>query len=224
MVKQFTIGYSIGMAMIEPQLFGTPRPGLRERQRQERGEAILQAAFALIAEKGYEAMTMDELAERAGISKPTLYHHFASKQVIAVRAAVKLVGQAVQSIRAIDRSLSPIARLERVARSMITDCLAPECAAFLKAKPVMMADVESHPDFIQEFEHLRTEIEGLFAAAQEAGQVKAGLPGRLLAQMLFTLMHGDKYDEMIAGGQTSAAEITETLITVFFDGIRSEAD
>jgi AcrR family transcriptional regulator len=52
---------------------------LRERQKQALREEIMNAAQELVAEKGYGAMSMDELAARVGISKPTLYAHFANK-------------------------------------------------------------------------------------------------------------------------------------------------
>src|SRR3569833_554695 len=88
--------------------------GLRERQRQLREQAIVEAAFVLIAEEGYEAMTMDSLAERVGISKPTLYNHFPSKDAITVRALVALNDRTVNAIHAIDDTLPPVERLEHV--------------------------------------------------------------------------------------------------------------
>jgi AcrR family transcriptional regulator len=53
---------------------------LRERRRQLLRDEILQAAAALLNEKGYAAMSMDELAGRAGISKPTLYGYVREKR------------------------------------------------------------------------------------------------------------------------------------------------
>ncbi len=48
----------------------------RERERLARRQAILTAAYELFVEKGYDATTMDDIAERAELSKPTLYAHF----------------------------------------------------------------------------------------------------------------------------------------------------
>ncbi|MFL5699301.1 MAG: helix-turn-helix domain-containing protein, partial [Ktedonobacteraceae bacterium] len=53
---------------------------LKERQRQEREALILQAAEEVLIEKGYHEMSMDEIAARVGISKGTVYLHFASKE------------------------------------------------------------------------------------------------------------------------------------------------
>jgi AcrR family transcriptional regulator len=52
----------------------TPTRG-RPRDPQRR-EAILQAALALVAEVGYDRVTVDAIAARAGVSKPTLYRRW----------------------------------------------------------------------------------------------------------------------------------------------------
>src|SRR5579859_1800817 len=57
----------------------TPR-SLKEKQRQERENLILQAAEEVLLEKGYHETSMDEIAARVGIAKGTLYLHFARKE------------------------------------------------------------------------------------------------------------------------------------------------
>ncbi|MFT6564472.1 MAG: AcrR family transcriptional regulator, partial [Actinomycetes bacterium] len=39
----------------------------------------MQAALHIFTTKGYHAAAMDDIAERAGVSKPVLYQHFSSK-------------------------------------------------------------------------------------------------------------------------------------------------
>ena len=47
--------------------------------RGERREQLLEAASEIYVDRGYHAAGMDEIAERAGVSKPVLYQHFTSK-------------------------------------------------------------------------------------------------------------------------------------------------
>ncbi len=47
--------------------------------RGERRALLLEAALGAFSEKGYHATAMDDIAERAGVSKPVLYQHFDSK-------------------------------------------------------------------------------------------------------------------------------------------------
>jgi AcrR family transcriptional regulator len=51
----------------------------RRRRREQRVEQVLDAAVAVFAERGFYEASMDEIAERAGVSKPILYTHFESK-------------------------------------------------------------------------------------------------------------------------------------------------
>jgi AcrR family transcriptional regulator len=46
----------------------------------ERRDQLFDVALRLFAERGYEATTMDEIAEAAGVTKPLLYQHFSSKR------------------------------------------------------------------------------------------------------------------------------------------------
>jgi AcrR family transcriptional regulator len=59
----------------------------RGRPRDERADrAILTAAIALVRDVGYDALTMEGIAERAGVGKATLYRRWPSKEPLVVDA------------------------------------------------------------------------------------------------------------------------------------------
>ncbi|MFB7633026.1 TetR family transcriptional regulator [Streptomyces sp. NPDC056149] len=58
--------------------------GGREAQRAERRAAILEAAMALIAERGYRRTSLAAVAERAGLTQQGLLHHFPTKELLLV--------------------------------------------------------------------------------------------------------------------------------------------
>lgn len=57
---------------------------LKERQREERKELILQAAEAMLVARGYHETSIDEIAAQVGIAKGTVYLHFPSKEDLVV--------------------------------------------------------------------------------------------------------------------------------------------
>lgn len=63
----------------------------------ERREQLIDVARGVFAERGYEAATIEEIAEAAKVSKPIIYQHFGGKEglyaVIVDRAVVDLVAR-----------------------------------------------------------------------------------------------------------------------------------
>lgn len=55
--------------------------------RQTAREKLLDAAFSVIRERGYSATSVDDLCRVAGVTKGAFFHHFASKEALAVAAA-----------------------------------------------------------------------------------------------------------------------------------------
>src|ERR671922_2134232 len=68
--------------------------------RDERRAQLLAAATDVFVNNGYHATVMDDIAERAGVSKPVLYQHFPSKLELYLALLdrhVDLLGEQVRS-------------------------------------------------------------------------------------------------------------------------------
>ena len=70
--------------MIEPPAEDRPPPGRRERKKAGTRAAIVHHAMRLFREKGYDATTMEEIAEAADVSASTLFRHFSSKEALVL--------------------------------------------------------------------------------------------------------------------------------------------
>jgi AcrR family transcriptional regulator len=60
---------------------------------EERREAILDSALSVIAQRGYHAASIDDIARDAGVSKALIYEHFASKQDLYAELLEQHAGQ-----------------------------------------------------------------------------------------------------------------------------------
>jgi AcrR family transcriptional regulator len=56
------------------------RPDTRRRRKAERPQEILEAAFTEFSRNGYASTTLDQIAERAGVTKGTIYVYFENKE------------------------------------------------------------------------------------------------------------------------------------------------
>ncbi|MFE6405803.1 TetR/AcrR family transcriptional regulator [Streptomyces sp. NPDC057837] len=61
-----------------------PQPGLRERKKIKTRRAIRTATYALVEEQGYDATTIEQIAERAEVSPSTVFRYFPTKEDIVV--------------------------------------------------------------------------------------------------------------------------------------------
>jgi TetR/AcrR family transcriptional regulator, regulator of autoinduction and epiphytic fitness len=79
----------------------------RDQVLRVREDAIVSAVNRLLAEKGFDAMTVDEVAAEVGIAKASLYKHFASKEDLAGAAMVRVLERAMGEIERlrVDRAL-----------------------------------------------------------------------------------------------------------------------
>lgn len=65
------------------------KPTRRRVGRAERERQILDAATAVFTERGYQAASMDAVAERVGVTKPVLYDHFGSKEGLLLASVAR---------------------------------------------------------------------------------------------------------------------------------------
>ena len=195
------------------------KTGLRQRQRAARDEAILNAAFDLIVQQGYEGLTMDGLADRVGISRQTLYHHFPSKDAIALRAVIVLFEQGIESINSIDPRVPPGERLRLVVTQLLTSRFKPTTAAFIRARITLMP-IKSHPDYKDAFSRRAKVLETLVLAAQESGDIRSDISSKLVVQMLLGLVSDASYEDLIAEDSATVHDVIRTVVDLFFNGLR----
>lgn len=74
------------------------RRGVRMPRDERRGQ-LLSSASAVFVDRGYHAAGMDEIADRAGVSKPVLYQHFSSKLELYLAVLAQHVDNLVSGVR-----------------------------------------------------------------------------------------------------------------------------
>ncbi|MDA8294642.1 MAG: TetR/AcrR family transcriptional regulator [Actinomycetota bacterium] len=74
-------------------------PPTRRLSASARGRQLRDVALRLFAERGFGATTMDDIAEAAGVTKPLLYQHFASKRALYLELMETVAAQLIDDIR-----------------------------------------------------------------------------------------------------------------------------
>src|SRR5215212_2940176 len=73
-------------------------PGLRERKKRAARQAIAATARRLFAERGYDAVTVAEVAVAADVSEKTVFNHFATKEDLAFAGREEGIARLVADI------------------------------------------------------------------------------------------------------------------------------
>ncbi|MBA3948237.1 MAG: TetR/AcrR family transcriptional regulator [Herpetosiphonaceae bacterium] len=192
------------------------RPTWHERQRQFREDAILDAAYDLMLEQSYADMSMDELAARVGISKATLYQHFASKEDLAVNVIVRSMQRTEEEIRSVDPALPAIDQLKQAMQRGIER----KANTWATRMMVMPTTVVQHPRFQAQHQHMMAEIAKLVEAAKSEGDVVNDIPTPVIVKALSSLFRND-YEEALRASCCSPQQFSKALVSIMFDGIRT---
>ncbi len=116
---------------------GSQPPSSGQGKRLRRDE-IVDEATRLFAERGYEGASMADLAERVGLRKASLFHHFASKDVLYAAVLERLVGPISDAItRAVQTEASFAHRLDAMSDAITEVLHAQPFAARLLVREAM---------------------------------------------------------------------------------------
>ncbi len=86
----------------------------------ERREQLLDIGRAVFGEKGYDAASIEEIAQRAGISKPIVYEHFGGKEGLYAVVVDRETSKLLDRITAALDADHPKAMLEQSARAFLS--------------------------------------------------------------------------------------------------------
>lgn len=116
--------------------------GRRERKRRETRIRICDAAMSLFLQKGYVAVTVDEIAEAADISKRTFFGYFPAKEDVVTAWQEKFNEPLVAAIVAGPDGETPFQALERAMLNTLVESATPRAFAvdaLVRATPVLAA-------------------------------------------------------------------------------------
>lgn len=89
------------------------RPAARTRIQHQNQELILNAALDVFSAYGFRGATVDQIAEKCGLSKPNLLYYFRRKEDIYVAVLEHTLAEWLEPLRLLDGSGDPIAELTR---------------------------------------------------------------------------------------------------------------
>ncbi|MFN8469151.1 MAG: TetR/AcrR family transcriptional regulator [Caldilineaceae bacterium] len=200
---------------------------LRERQREERETLIVATAQAVFAELGYHDTSIDEIAARVGISKGTMYSHFASKEDLLGAVFERELDSLIAQIEEISRAEAPVrARLEQVLlqgyagthgihpRMLELHNLPGPARDVVKKRANLRRNIEVVTDLISE----------LIEEGKLTGELEAAIPTSFMLAAFLNLASPSYYARLLENDPLTPAEFVANVSRIFFQGVLAGSD
>lgn len=191
---------------------------------------ILAGARSAFRELGFEGASVDEIARRAGVSKPTLYNHFEDKRAVFaafLRQECQEQAARIFAVEDVDADGCLEAVLRRIARQFVAFLVSPFAQGVFR---VAVAEAQRFPElgrvFYESGPELGTDrLERLLAAGVARGELAIG-DTRLAAQQFAELCKADAFYRRLfllapdEPGEAEIARVADGAVTMFLRAYR----
>ena len=195
----------------------------REQVLRVREDAIVASVNRLLAEKGFDLMTVDEVAADVGIAKASLYKHFPSKEALAAEAMVRVLDRALAFLATLDVLPSAFERLHAVARWTMQVQLAGQMPSLPAQHSSLRTALVSHRAYMDRLMEVSDKLGDWITDAQAAADLDPALPPELILYTLFARACDPVLGVMKAGGRFSDEQIIAMLLQTCFGGLARPA-
>ncbi|WP_259062844.1 TetR/AcrR family transcriptional regulator [Microbacterium sp. AK031] len=188
------------------------RPGYDQRQ-------ILEIAVQVFIEHGYDATSVSSLAERLGLSKSALYHHYASKERLLELALDEAMGSLEAVLREPGAAAGPAGeRLEHVLRGAVRVLIDKLAYVTLLLRVRGNSDIERAA--LERRRAFDDQVAVLVRAAQVEGTVRGDVEAAVATRLLFGMVNSI-VEWYRPTGPEGASELADDVLAVALDGLRT---
>lgn len=195
----------------------------KQQQLLFRETAILDAVNQLLAQKGFDLMTMDEVASTVGIAKASLYKHFASKEELAAASMTRLLQHALEVMASLPEEDSPLSKLKALVQWTVNTHLQGAMPLLPSTRSTIQAALQNYAPYMDCLGRLIEQLGTWIQSAQVNGELSSDLPGEVMLYTIFARSCDPVADFLKQGGAFSDQEITELIVRTTFQGMTGQS-
>ncbi|WP_445228997.1 TetR/AcrR family transcriptional regulator [Duganella rhizosphaerae] len=197
-----------------------PRLSFKNQAFKLRESAILDATTVVLSHKGYDLMTMDDVAGAVGISKPSLYKHFKSKEELVGEALIRLLDGALDYVAALDAALSPVQKLSALLEWALRVRLDGGLPFLPSTSPHVRDMLIRNVKYMLRIMKLNRQLEALVKQAQQQGQLSSELPTDVILYSYYARTCDPAVEYLQKYSKMAPDDIVRHMLQVSFDGFR----
>jgi AcrR family transcriptional regulator len=197
------------------------KTSFKQQMLQVREDTIVQTVNRLLAEKGFEAMTVDEVAANVGIAKASLYKHFPSKEDLACAAMVGVMRRAQDFLDTLPLDATPLDNLRTVVRWTMQLKLDGEMPSLPSQNSSLRATLMASKDYMNGLLEVSDRLGAWIEAAQAQGKINPRIPAIAVLYTLYARACDPVLEFLKMGGQHDNAQILDLVMSTCFDGLNA---
>ncbi len=186
-----------------------------------REDAIIRVVNQLLAEKGFEAMTVDEVAANVGIAKASLYKHFPSKEDLAAAAMVGVMQRAQAYLDTLAADVSAIDKLRAVVCWTMGLKLGGEMPSLPSQNSSLRTTLMGNKAYMDGLMDVSDRLGAWIEAAQAAGDINPQLPAIAVLYTLYARACDPVLEFLKMGGLYDNAQIIALVLSTCFEGLNA---
>ena len=196
------------------------KKSFKAKMLEAREDAIIQSVNRLLSEKGFDAMTVDEVANEVGIAKASLYKHFASKEDLACAAMVKVMQKAQIFVRDCQaQSIAPLDKIKQVARWTMALQLQGQMPSLPSQNSSLRATLMASKDYMDGLMEITDVLGAWIESAQNDGFLNAELPPIAVLYTLFARACDPVLEFLQMSELYSDEQILDMVMSSCFNGL-----
>lgn len=184
-----------------------------------REQTVLDATTHLLASKGFDLMTMDDVAAESGISKPSLYKHFSSKDELATEVMIRLLDEALEFLQNQDAKLTPKARLSGLLEWALRVRLSGGLPFLPSASPQVREILNRSLRYVTLALRLHKQLEKIVNECKVASEFRKNVPTDVILYSYYSRTCDPAVDYLRLYGKYDDDAIVNHMLSVFFDGL-----
>jgi AcrR family transcriptional regulator len=182
-------------------------------------DSILAASKQLFLERGYAATSMREIAEKSGIAKASIYHHFPDKERILLALLEETKESQRAMLAAIRAQPEPRPRIETAVRENLRFLAAMTGIVQTVRRELPGGRELSKKGFGRTIEEFRSLVAEAIVAGRESGLFRPIDPEKATT-VLMAMLQGSVAAAMLGDGRIKSPEAqAESILDVFFNGV-----
>lgn len=199
-----------------------PRPGRRERRREETRERLFRAALGLFARQGFQATTVESITEEADVGKGTFFNYFPSKEHVLAAFGDMQLGK-FQAVLGSHREGEGEGGLLRRAVAELSEEPGRSAALVRSLLGAQLASEAVRKLILEKLRRARELLARVFRLAQERGEIRPGLDPQALAQAFQQMFFGGLFLWSLAP-EEKLVEKQGRAFELFWSGIAEEQE